>query len=143
MNPFSLTLRSMAMTAVLIVLRRKVRAFGTLCLATLVGSLVAFLLMAQGLMSLVPFLVAALIAELLICGPGRGSELAVILGVGLMQVLDKAASLFFMWLAMRESPAMMWPIAISVALSAIGDLLACLSAPRFLKELRRAGFLPG
>jgi hypothetical protein len=141
MNPLSLTVRAALTTLLWIVLKRKVRRFGTLVLATLTGSMVSFLVMAQGLATLPLTLAAAFLAELLIDGPGRGRNWAVIAGTAWLGVLDKVASLGVLWLTLRERPAMLWPLFFMIAVSALGDALACLFAPRFLRELEHAGFI--
>ena len=141
MNPFSLTLRAMIITVLFIVLRHKVHRFGTLCLATLVGSLTSFLFMAQGIITLPLLLLSAFAAELFIVYIGKNKTLAVVLGVCFMHILDKVISLSVMYLTMRENPMMMWPLMIMIGLSVIGDILGALLAPYFIRELRHAGFI--
>ncbi|MDR1042003.1 MAG: MptD family putative ECF transporter S component [Deltaproteobacteria bacterium] len=141
MNPVSLSLRTLAITVLIIVLRMKVRRFGTLVLATLVGALTSFFAMGQGVMSLPAMLAAALLADLFITYVGRNRAWAVIVGCVLMSLMDKAASLCLMLLATREEARMMWPFAILIVTSAAGDLLALVLAPRFIRELRHAGFI--
>lgn len=143
MNPVSLSLRTMVITVLFIVLRMKVRRFGTLALAALVGSMTSFLAMAQGIMTLPLLLASALIAELFITYAGRNRAWAVIAGCVLMGLMDKAASLCVIFLTVREETRMAWPLAILVMTSAAGDLLALAFAPRFIRELRHAGFING
>jgi hypothetical protein len=141
MNPVSLTLRAMIITVIFIILRLKVRAFGTLVLASLIGSLTSFFVMAQGILTLPVILLSAMIAEIFIFFPGRGKAWAIIVGTALLGLLDKAATLVPMWLAMRENPMMLWPLFIMVGVSGLGDILAAAVAPGFVKELRHAGFV--
>ncbi|MDR2460451.1 MAG: hypothetical protein LBE38_06690 [Deltaproteobacteria bacterium] len=141
MNPLSLSLRAMIITVLFIVLRIKVRVFGTLVLATAIGSLTSFFIMARGITSLPLVLLCALIAEIIIVYIGQNKVWAIIIVTSLLGVLEKAVSLLFMYLSMREAPAMMWPIVFLTAISSIGDLIALFIAPRFVKELRHAGFI--
>jgi hypothetical protein len=141
MNPLSLALRAMITTSLFIVLRHKVQCFGTLGLAALIGSLTSFFVMAQGIITLPFLLLAAFLAEIIICYLGKNTTLAIVAGVILMQLMDKGGSLGFIYLTMRENPSLMWPLIIMISLSAVGDLLGCLSAPGLVKELRHAGFI--
>ncbi|MDR2353948.1 MAG: MptD family putative ECF transporter S component [Deltaproteobacteria bacterium] len=141
MNPVSLTIRALLITSIFIVLRIKVQRFGTLVLATLVGSLAAFLVMAQGILTLPFMLLAALLAEYFITYVGQNRAWAIIVGTAAMSLLDKMASLTLMYLMSRENPRMLWPILLMVAISSLGDIIAIFVAPRFLKELRHAGFI--
>jgi hypothetical protein len=124
-----------------IILRHKVRHFGALVLTMLIGSLISFLVMAQAILALPWLLLAALAAELIILLPGLKSTLGIILGVGFMGIIERLARLALVYLALRENPGMLWPAVIMGAPGLAGAFLGCLAAPKFIRELRHAGFI--
>jgi hypothetical protein len=141
MNPLGLAFRGAVITVLYIILRHKVRHFGALILTMLIGSIFSFLIMAQGILALPLLLLSALAAELIIRLPGLKGTLGIILGVGFMEILTRLIRLALAYLAMRESPGMLWPVVIMSAPGLTGSLLGCLAAPKIIKELRHAGFI--
>ncbi|MDR2441966.1 MAG: MptD family putative ECF transporter S component [Deltaproteobacteria bacterium] len=141
MNPLSLTVRVMIITVIYIVLRHKVRRFGVLTLAVLVGSLTSFFIMAQGIVTLPIVLLGALMAEVFIVYIGRERSLAIIVGVALMSIFERGAALIFVWLNFRENLVLMVPALFMSTPGILGAFLGCLLAPGLVKELRHAAFI--
>jgi hypothetical protein len=141
MNPLSLTVRSTIITVIFIIVRHKVRRFGSLILVVMVGSLTSFFIMAQGIITLPITLLGALLAEIFIVYVGRERSLAIVAGVGLMSIFERAAALIFIWLNLRENLVLMLPALFMSAPGFMGTFLGCLLAPGLVKELRHASFI--
>ncbi|MDR3204702.1 MAG: MptD family putative ECF transporter S component [Deltaproteobacteria bacterium] len=143
MNPISLTVRAMIVAILYIVLLHKVRRFGALTLAILIGALTSFLIMAIGIVTLPILLLGGLAAESFISLAGRERTISIVAGVFLMTLVERAAGLFVVYLNMRESVGMIWPFLIMSVPGLCGTALGCFYAPLFIKELKRACFING
>ena len=142
MNPASLIAKNCLFAMLMIVLLHKVPKIGTLTLATLVGALVALLLMGQGVMHAPGAIFICLLADGLvhILG-GYGKTRNLVIGILVYEIGAKAIGIFFSWLTLREQPALMIPIASFIAIGCIGTFLGLAFGVRFTRELRRAGII--
>ncbi len=139
MNPLTLVLKNLLFTSLAIVLLYKVRKFGTLTLFIAVCSLISLLLLGGNIFLLPAMLFAGLVAEgvILLVG-GYRKSVALIVGIGLYDLLYKCSSLGLSWLYTREQQGLMVMVAVIVAIGYIGSLLGLFTGFFFVKELRHA-----
>ena len=64
-----------------------------------------------------------------------------VLAVGVYDLSSKILSLGMSWLTLRESPGMLVPVAIIVALGYAGSFMGLFSGVRAVRELRHAGIV--
>ncbi len=139
MNPLTLILKNILFTSLAIVLLYKVRKFGTLVLFIAVSSLISLLLLGGSIFIVPSMLLAGVIAEgIIVFLGGYKKSAALILGIGLYDLLYKCSSLGISWLYMREQQGLMVMVAIVVAISYIGSLIGLFTGVFFVKELRHA-----
>ncbi len=139
MNPLTMVLKNLLFTTLAIVLLYKVRKFATLTLFVAVCSLISLLLLGGNVFLLPSMLFAGLVAEgIIVLLGGYRKSAALILGVGLYDLIYKCSSLGISWLYMREQQGLMIMVAIVVAIGYIGSLIGLFTGVFFVKELRHA-----
>ncbi|MBE9581511.1 MAG: MptD family putative ECF transporter S component [Proteobacteria bacterium] len=142
MNPVSLVLKNIVATSLLIVLVYKVRKFGVLTLYALINSLVSLLFLGGNVMALPGMLIAGIVGDgFIMMTGGYKRAWALVLGVGLFDLLSRAISLGYSYLTVREEPRLLIMAAIIVAIGYTGCLLGLGSGLLFVKELRHAGIV--
>ncbi len=141
-NPVTLLLKNLIFTTMLVVMLYKVRIPGTLTLFVLVNMLVSMLLLGGSVTLLPAMLGAALLGEgITMAAGGLRKAWGPVLAVGVYDLFSKLLSLGMSWLAMRESPGMLVPVAIIVALGYVGSFMGLFSGVRAVRELRHAGIV--
>ncbi|MFH1060095.1 MAG: MptD family putative ECF transporter S component [Pseudomonadota bacterium] len=142
MNPLSLALKNTVATVLLVVLLLKAPKFGVLTLYVVSQSVFSLLLMGGSLMLLPGLLPAGILGDLLIRALGGYRRTwAVLVGVGVFDLLSKAIALGFSFLAFREDPRLFIMPAIFIGLGYLGSLLGLVGGLKFVKELRHAGLI--
>ena len=120
----------------------KVRTPGTLVLFVLVNMLISMLLLGGSITLLPSMLGGALLGEAAaFAAGGLLRPWGPVLAVGVYDLSSKIFSLGMSWLALRESPAMLVPVAIIVALGYVGSFMGLFSGVRAVRELRHAGIV--
>ena len=141
-NPVTLLLKNLIFTTMLVVMLYKVRTPGTLVLFVLVNMLVSLLLLGGSVTLLPSMLGGALLGEAAACAAGGLSRpWGLVLDVGVYDLSSKILSLGMSWLTLRESPGMLVPVAIIVALGYAGSFMGLFSGVRAVRELRHAGIV--
>lgn len=142
LNPVTLLLKNLIFTTMLVVMLYKVRTPGTLILFVLVNMLVSLLLLGGSVTLLPSMLGGALLGETAaFAAGGMIRPWGPVLAVGVCDLASKILSLGMSWIAMRESPAMLVPVAIIVALGYAGSFMGLFSGVRAVRELRHAGIV--
>ncbi len=142
LNPVTLLLKNLIFTTMLVVMLYKVRTQGTLLLFILVNMLISMLLLGGSITLLPAMLAAALLGEgAAFAAGGLHRAWGPVLAVGVYDLASKIFSLGMSWLAMRESPAMLVPVAAIVALGYAGSFMGLFSGIRAVRELRHAGIV--
>ena len=142
MNPVTMVIKNIVATSLLIVLLYKVRKFGVLTMFVLVSSVVSLLLMGGNMMTLPGMLIAGLICDCLIVAVGGYTKAwALILGVGLFDLLSRAISRGYSYLTFRDEPKLFIIGVVVVIIGYFGCVLGLGSGVLFLKELRHAGII--
>jgi hypothetical protein len=127
----------------LVVLLSKVPKTGALTLANVLGSLLAFFLMGQGMVSLPAIIVGTLLVELFIRALGgleKRPSLAVP-AVCLSELLFRFVNIGVSWLSVREQPGLFLFVVIITGFSYVGILIGLPCGWRMTKELKRAGLI--
>lgn len=141
-NPVTLLLKNLIFTTMLVVMLYKVRTPGTLTLFVLVNMLVSMLLLGGSVTLLPSMLGGALLGEAVVFAAGGPHKpWGPVLAVGVYDFFSKVFSLGMSWLTLRESPGMLVPVAIIVALGYVGSFLGLFSGVRAVRELRHAGIV--
>ena len=141
-NPVTLLLKNLIFTTMLVVMLYKVRTPGTLVLFVLVNMLVSLLLHGGSVTLLPSMLGGALLGEAAAFAAGGLSRpWGPVLAVGVYDLSSKILSLGMSWLTLRESPGMLVPVAIIVALGYAGSFMGLFSGVRAVRELRHAGIV--
>ena len=141
-NPVTLLLKNLIFTTMLVVMLYKVRTPGTLVLFMLVNMLVSLLLLGGSVTLLPSMLGGALLGEAAAFAAGGLSRpWGPVLAVGVYDLSSKILSLGMSWLTLRESPGMLVPVAIIVALGYAGSFMGLFSGVRAVRELRHAGIV--
>ncbi len=141
-NPVTLLLKNLIFTTMLVVMLYKVRTPGTLVLFVLVNMLVSLLLLGGSVTLLPSMLGGALLGEAAAFAAGGLSRpWGPVLAVGVYDLSSKILSLGMSWLTLRESPGMLVPVAIIVALGYAGSFMGLFSGVRAVRELRHAGIV--
>ena len=141
-NPVTLLLKNLIFTTMLVVMLYKVRTPGTLVLFVLVNMLISMLLLGGSITLLPSMLGGALLGEAAaFAAGGLLRPWGPVLAVGVYDLSSKIFSLGMSWLALRESPAMLVPVAIIVALGYVGSFMGLFSGVRAVRELRHAGIV--
>ena len=141
-NPVTLLLKNLIFTTMLVVILYKVRTPGTLVLFVLVNMLVSLLLLGGSVTLLPSMLGGALLGEAAAFAAGGLSRpWGPVLAVGVYDLSSKILSLGMSWLTLRESPGMLVPVAIIVALGYAGSFMGLFSGVRAVRELRHAGIV--
>ena len=141
-NPVTLLLKNLIFTTMLVVMLYKVRTPGTLVLFVLVNMLISMLLLGGSITLLPSMLGGALLGEAAaFAAGGLLRPWGPVLAVGVSDLSSKIFSLGMSWLALRESPAMLVPVAIIVALGYVGSFMGLFSGVRAVRELRHAGIV--
>ncbi len=141
-NPVTLLLKNLIFTTMLVVMLYKVRTPGTLVLFVLVNMLISMLLLGGSITLLPSMLGGALLGEAAaFAAGGLLRPWGPVLAVGVYDLSSKVFSLGMSWLALRESPAMLVPVAIIVALGYVGSFMGLFSGVRAVRELRHAGIV--
>ena len=141
-NPVTLLLKNLIFTTMLVVMLYKVRTPGTLVLFVLVDMLISMLLLGGSITLLPSMLGGALLGEAAaFAAGGLLRPWGPVLAVGVYDLSSKIFSLGMSWLALRESPAMLVPVAIIVALGYVGSFMGLFSGVRAVRELRHAGIV--
>ena len=141
-NPVTLLLKNLIFTTMLVVMLYKVRTPGTLVLFVLVNMLISMLLLGGSITLLPSMLGGALLGEAAaFAAGGLLRPWGPVLAVGVYDLSSKIFSLGMSWLARRESPAMLVPVAIIVALGYVGSFMGLFSGVRAVRELRHAGIV--
>ena len=141
-NPVTLLLKNLIFTTMLVVMLYKVRTPGTLVLFVLVNMLISMLLLGGSSTLLPSMLGGALLGEAAaFAAGGLLRPWGPVLAVGVYDLSSKIFSLGMSWLALRESPAMLVPVAIIVALGYVGSFMGLFSGVRAVRELRHAGIV--
>ena len=141
-NPVTLLLMNLIFTTMLVVMLYKVRTPGTLVLFVLVNMLISMLLLGGSITLLPSMLGGALLGEAAaFAAGGLLRPWGPVLAVGVYDLSSKIFSLGMSWLALRESPAMLVPVAIIVALGYVGSFMGLFSGVRAVRELRHAGIV--
>ena len=141
-NPVTLLLKNLIFTTMLVVMLYKVRTPGTLVLFVLVNMLISMLLLGGSITLLPSMLGGALLGEAAaFAAGGLLRPWGPVLAVGVYALSSKIFSLGMSWLALRESPAMLVPVAIIVALGYVGSFMGLFSGVRAVRELRHAGIV--
>ena len=141
-NPVTLLLKNLIFTTMLVVMLYKVRTQGTLVLFVLVNMLVSLLLLGGSVTLLPSMLGGALLGEAAAFAAGGLSRpWGPVLAVGVYDLSSKILSLGMSWLTLRESPGMLVPVAIIVALGYAGSFMGLFSGVRAVRELRHAGIV--
>ncbi len=142
MNPLSLALKNAVATVLTVVLLLKVPKLGVLTLSVISQSIFALLLMGGNLMLLPGLLPAGLLGDGLIRLLGGYHKLwAVLVGVGVFDLVSKAIALGWSFVTFREDPRLFIMPAIFIGLGWLGALLGLGGGVRFVKELRHAGLI--
>lgn len=141
-NPVTLLLKNLIFTTMLVVMLYKVRTPGTLVLFVLVNMLISMLLLGGSITLLPSMLGGALLGEAAaFAAGGLLRPWGPVLAVGVHDLSSKILSLGMSWLTLRESPAMLVPVAIIVALGYVGSFMGLFSGVRAVRELRHAGIV--
>lgn len=141
-NPVTLLLKNLIFTTMLVVMLYKVRTPGTLVLFVLVNMLVSLLLLGGSVTLLPSMLGGALLGEAAaFAAGGLLRPWGPVLAVGVYDLSSKILSLGMSWLTIRESPGMLVPVAIIVALGYAGSFMGLFSGVRAVRELRHAGIV--
>ena len=141
-NPVTLLLKNLIFTTMLVVMLYKVRTPGTRVLFLLVNLLVSLLLLGGSVTLLPSMLGGALLGEAAAFAAGGLSRpWGPVLAVGVYDLSSKILSLGMSWLTLRESPGMLVPVAIIVALGYAGSFMGLFSGVRAVRELRHAGIV--
>ena len=141
-NPVTLLLKNLIFTTMLVVMLYKVRTPGTLVLFVLVNMLISMLLLGGSITLLPSMLGGALLGEAAaFAAGGLLRPWGPVLAVGVYDLSSKIFSLGMSWLALRESPAVLVPVAIIVALGYVGSFMGLFSGVRAVRELRHAGIV--
>ena len=141
-NPVTLLLKNLIFTTMLVVMLYKVRTPGTLVLFVLVNMLISMLLLGGSITLLPSMLGGALLGEAAaFAAGGLLRPWGPVLAVGVYDLSSKIFSLGMSWLALRESPAMLVPVAIIVALGYVESFMGLFSGVRAVRELRHAGIV--
>ena len=141
-NPVTLLLKNLIFTTMLVVMLYKVRTQGTLVLFVLVNMLVSLLLLGGSVTLLPSMLGGALLGEAAAFAAGGLSRpWGPVLAVGVYDLSSTILSLGMSWLTLRESPGMLVPVAIIVALGYAGSFMGLFSGVRAVRELRHAGIV--
>jgi energy-coupling factor transport system substrate-specific component len=142
MNPLSLFLKNFIYASLMLVLACKVGKPWTLALATLVSCLVSLLLMGQEFLHAPGALLACLPAELcVILLGGYARPLSPVLGILVLELGAKAASMGVASLHYREQPGMVVPALIFVCIGALGTFGGLAGGVKLVKELRHASII--
>ena len=138
-NPVTLLLKNLIFTTMLVVMLYKVRTPGTLVLFVLVNMLVSLLLLGGSVTLLPSMLGGALLGEAAAFAAGGLSRpWGPVLAVGVYDLSSKILSLGMSWLTLRESPGMLVPVAIIVALGYAGSFMGLFFFFLAVRELRHA-----
>ncbi|MDR1657177.1 MAG: MptD family putative ECF transporter S component [Deltaproteobacteria bacterium] len=143
MNPLTMIIRSAVHSALLLVLLAKVPKTGVMTMAALVGGLLAFFLMGQGMVTLPAVVIATILVELLVKALGgleRRRSLG-LLAVILSELFTRIFNVGFSYLAFREQPAMVIMVVVISAFSYLGILLGLIGGVKMVRELRHAGLI--
>lgn len=141
-NPVTLLLKNLIFTTMLVVMLYKVRTPGTLVLFVLVNMLISMLLLGGSITLLPSMLGGALLGEAAaFAAGGLLRPWGPVLAVGVHDLSSKILSLGMSWLTLRESPAMLVPVAVIVALGYVGSFMGLFSGVRAVRELRHAGIV--
>ncbi len=142
MNPLTLMAKNCLFTTLLVVLLCKVRKPGTLSLFMLVNFIISLLFLGGSVTLLGPMVLGAAVAEasIRLCG-GVRKPWAPFVGVAAYDLISKVLSLGTTWLIARETPAMLFVVALFVAVGWLGSLAGLFAGHKAVKELRHAGFI--
>lgn len=141
-NPVTLLLKNLIFTTMLVVMLYKVRTPGTLVLFVLVNMLISMLLLGGSITLLPSMLGGALLGEAAaFAAGGLLRPWGPVLAVGVHDLSSKILSLGMSWLTLRESPAILVPVAVIVALGYVGSFMGLFSGVRAVRELRHAGIV--
>jgi len=142
MNPLSFVFKNLVFTSLLVVLLFKVRKSGSLALFVIINIIVTMLLMGGGFFLLPSMLLAGILAEgVILALGGYRQAFAIMVGVGVYDILFKAGSLAISWIMIREQPQLLWVSAVMVAIGYTGSLAGLVTGFLFVKELRHAGII--
>lgn len=142
MNPISMVLKNTAATSLLIILVYKVRKFGVLTMFSLISGLVSLLLMGGNAMLLLGSIGAGLICDgLVFLVSGYRKTWAMVLGVGLYDILSRVISLGYSWLFFQEQLGLFVMGAVVVGIGYTGCLIGLATGVLFARELRHAGII--
>jgi energy-coupling factor transport system substrate-specific component len=143
MNPLTMVLKSAVYAALLVVMLTKVPKTGALTLANLVGALLGFFLMGQGMLSVPALVAGTLLVELglKVAGGLEKRPGLAILAVGLSELLIRFINIGLSYLQVREQPQLLAMVIIVVCFSYAGILLGLVGGHFMTKELRHAGLL--
>ncbi|MDR1039885.1 MAG: MptD family putative ECF transporter S component [Deltaproteobacteria bacterium] len=143
MNPVTIVIRSAVHAALLVVLLCKVPKTGALTLFNVLGAVLAFFLMGQGMLTIPAMLVGTLLTELAFRAAG-GLERRpglVLPMVAASELMVRFANLGVSWLAVREQPGLMVFVTAITAFSYLGILIGLPCGWRMARELRHAGLI--
>jgi energy-coupling factor transport system substrate-specific component len=143
MNPITMILRSAVHAALLVVLLSKVPRTGALTLFNLLGAILAFFLMGQGMLTIPAMLVGTLLVELAFRAMG-GLERHpgyVIPMVALSELIIRGVNIVVSWVAVREQPGLLIFVFLITGFSYLGILIGLPCGWRMTKELRHAGLI--
>lgn len=142
MNPVTLMAKNCLFATLMIVLLHKIPKIGTLTLATVINSLVSFLIMGQGVVSTLALPLICFLAEgLMFLLGGYGKSRNILIGVLVLEICSKATGLGLAWLMTREQPGLLVVVSIFIAIGTLGTLLGLYTGLKFTKELRHAGII--
>jgi energy-coupling factor transport system substrate-specific component len=143
MNPFAMILRSAVHAALLVVLLSKVPRTGALTLFNILGSLLAFFLLGQGMLTLPALLAGTLLVELFFRALGglERHPAFVLPMVAFSELLIRFVNIGVSWLAVREQPGLLAFVVLITSFSYLGILTGLPCGWKMTKELRRAGLI--
>jgi energy-coupling factor transport system substrate-specific component len=143
MNPVTMILRSAVHSAILVILLSKVPRTGSLTLFNVLGALLAFFLLGQGMLTIPAMIVGTLTVELAfrLAGGLERHPGYIVPMVAASELLIRFANLGVSWLAVREQPGLLIFAGVISAFSYLGILIGLPFGWRMTGELRRAGLI--